>query len=144
MPIVWSDACKIGHAKVDSERRKIFDMANEFVAAQDVPSARVVLTALTAYGVNVFPLEEALIRQCKPADFFRDHAIHHRVLSNYVTRLVLDKVSLPSSPYEDIFIRKTAGIVEMWVLDHFIAEDPKIREDLLKAAAAIHVRRTAD
>ncbi len=136
MAVAWNDSYSFGHNKVDEERRKIFDIANQFAARRDLIAARAALAKLAEYSRILFHTEETLIFASLGQQEYNKHAHSHRVLMKHVNEITL--MDLDGKPQDEkVFVQKTAAILEMWIFNHFIHEDPKVRPALLKAAQKV-------
>jgi len=133
MAFDWKESYDFGHIRVDAARRRIFNLANEFSARKDMTIARNSLSHLAGYARDYFPVEESLIFACCGEKDYKTHALEHRVLIDHVNKLLLTGVqSKDVSPQE--FITKSAAVLEMWIFNHFIKLDPKVRPQLFKVA----------
>ena len=139
MAVQWNDKFKIGHLDLDDERQRLFDLTNEFSAGKNVAVARAVVARLKRYANEHFAKEEHLMR----ASGYRDAAIHmgcHRVLASHVNNLLLSGLTAPGAPGardNAQFVVKVASVLEMWIFNHFMSEDPKLRPAILKYADSL-------
>ena len=143
MALVWNESYSFGHNKVDAARRRIFDVANEFSAKKDVSAARYALSSLAEYARTVFPTEESLIFACVGQAGYNSHARDHRILIRHLESLLLTGLH-SDKPTKGDFVQQSAALLEMWIFNHFIKEDPKVRPDLIKAAQKIADKAIAD
>ena len=141
LTLVWNDSYRFGHEQIDTARRKVFDVTNQFVLTNDLTSARYALSALSDYGRGFFHIEEKLIFSCMGQVEFTHHARSHRVLLTHLNTMLLSGIT-QDKPHEREFIKKSATVLEMWILNHFIKDDPKVRGELTKAADKLYKKRT--
>ncbi len=111
-------------------------LANDFSAQKDVIIARTAISVLAQYARTVFPVEESLIFSCCDEKNYKIHAHEHRVLIKHVETLLLMGLQTKSHPPKD-FVLKTSAVLEMWIFNHFMKADPKVRPELIKAAQKI-------
>lgn len=133
MALRWNDTFKFGHLDLDAERRELFDLAGEFARDKSVGSARAVVARLTRYANEAFAKEERLMR----ATGYRDsatHARHHQVLATHVNNLLLTELTAPGARANAAFVVKVATVLEMWIFNHFMTEDPKVRPAMVRFA----------
>jgi len=133
MELWWSNKYTFG-SQLDDERRAIFKLAKRFLTRQDLGSARDVVIDLVRYGKESFVKEERLMESAHYADADL-HKQRHQFLANHATRLLLSDVLAKDAKPGSNFVIKVATTLEMWILDHFMAEDPVAYATVAKAIA---------
>ncbi len=129
MPLHWDDSFKFGHLDLDGERRELFELANQFARRKNVESARAVVARLTRYANTSFVMEERLMQAASYRDAV-NHARHHEILTAHVNNLLLSELTAPGAKVHSAFVIKVATVLEMWIFNHFMTEDPKVRPAL--------------
>ena len=124
MAVAWKDSYSFGDDEVDDLRRKLFSATSRFAARPDVASARSAIFEFKTYASTVFALEERIMRETG----YRARAVHsghHDVLSRHTDDLLLSRFKTDAE-----FVKRAASVIEMWVFNHFMKEDPKVRPAL--------------
>ena len=131
MAVRWSDSFKFGHLDLDGERRELFELASRFARQKDIEVARAVVARLPRYANSSFVVEERLMRAAGYRDAV-NHARHHEVLATHVNGLLLSELTAPGARVNAAFVIKVATVLEMWIFNHFMTEDPKVRPALAR------------
>jgi hemerythrin len=63
MSIEWQDAYKVGYADIDAQHQHLFDLTNDLMAAEDLPTLRWLIMQLYKHTREHFELEEGLMRK---------------------------------------------------------------------------------
>jgi len=126
MAVNWNEKFRFGHPELDDERRRLFELTNYFASRKNLEAARAVVARLRKYANESFRREEQLM----VAAGYKDaavHAGHHRVLAKHVNDLLLAELpSAGAKPNAD-FVVKVATVLEMWIFNHFMTQDPKLQ-----------------
>ena len=131
MAVRWNDSFKFGHLDLDGERRELFELASQFARQKDIEVARAVVARLTRYANGSFAKEERLMQAAGYRDAV-NHARHHEVLATHVNNLLLSELTAPGTRANAAFVIKVATVLEMWIFNHFMTEDPKVRPALAR------------
>lgn len=135
MPLVWKDEYRIGHGELDNDHMTLFSIANEFSVARDIDAARTALAKLLDYANVHFAREEAVIRACglKP-DALSSHFQCHGILADRLRGLVINFGVNPTNAKKDV-VKETAILLEMWIFNHVLKEDVKIKTAIFRQFA---------
>jgi len=129
MALVWKDAYRTGHLTVDGDHEKLFAITNDFCAAKDVAAAKVTLGRLLDYAGSHFAREEAVLAACGPKpETLYFHQQSHAVLAKRLHALILKFGGAADSR----IVKETAALLEMWVFNHVVKDDVKIKPILEK------------
>jgi hemerythrin-like metal-binding protein len=133
MALTWDEKYHIGHLTVDSDRRKLFEIADEFTRSKDVTASRRVLARLIDSAAINFAREEYVLQLCMvPANKLAVHRSCHNILKQSLRDVVLDEVLAAKRPQAHEFVRKTARLLEMWIFNHIIKDDLDVKPFVLK------------
>jgi len=136
MTLAWKDAYRFGHDEIDAARRSVFSAAFKLAAHQNVVAARAAIVQIKQYSASMFAREERIMQsmQYKARDL---HAGHHHVLTKHMNHLILSGLESSNAKAERDFIVKVASVMEMWIFNHFMREDPKVRQLLTTSHRAL-------
>jgi hemerythrin len=81
MNVEWKDAYKIGHAEIDQQHQRLFELTNALMAAKDVGELRRSMVQLYKHTREHFDLEESLMRQYKYPELAQHTEMHDNLLS---------------------------------------------------------------
>jgi len=80
MSIAWSDSCKIGDPEVDQQHQYLFELTNEFIAADSLREMRSLIMLLYKHTREHFEQEEALMRRVDFPELAAHQELHNRLL----------------------------------------------------------------
>ena len=128
MALQWKDAYSVGHVDLDGDHQKLFAIANEFSASADPTAAQMALSRLLDYANGHFGREEAVLGACcgKPETRYFHHQ-SHEVLTNKLRQLILRFGGMSPGKAGGQLVKDTAILLEMWIFNHVVKEDVKIR-----------------
>ena len=81
MEIEWKEAYKIGHADLDDQHQRLFELVSALTVASDLPSLRKALMQLYRHTREHFELEEALMRKVNFPDILAHTNDHNSLLT---------------------------------------------------------------
>lgn len=81
MGIEWKEAYNIGHADIDAQHQRLFELTNALAVANDLPSLRTALMQLYRHTREHFELEEALMRKLNYAGTLAHTTAHNQLLA---------------------------------------------------------------
>lgn len=126
--IVWDDAYKVGHEMIDSQHRRLFELADVLFcllgtdAEQDRNHVEAVILDCAEYVLFHFSNEERLM-----GEIGYDQAEHHFKLhhdfNGYISELIGD-----FTDGKDIDLGKLYSYIANWLVQHIITEDKKLAE----------------
>lgn len=126
----WDDAYSIGHDKIDSEHKRLFEIAKEiYTCPKDTNSVMEIVKELVRYTKVHFRNEENYMRSI---DFpnLEEHAKIHREIIDSLNATIQ---RIKSLPVEEI-IKNVSIFIYGSVLQHILVEDKKVH----------HARRTRE
>ena len=116
MSIEWKDSYKIGDPEVDQQHQYLFELTNEFIAADSLGAMRGLMIQLYKHTREHFEREEDLMRQVNFPDLAR-HQDHHNQLLRRLSELSMD--------VGKGYMNKPAivGLMTEWATKHIPQED---------------------
>lgn len=124
MKLEWSPNFCIGHKSIDEDHRRLFEFVNEFVAAQDLNSARQTVIRLHDYAKAHFAREEAILAVSGASDLIA-HRREHEKLASGISTLLLSQLTPGKEHKEKEIIQSVATLLETWIFDHVLVNDMK-------------------
>jgi hemerythrin len=117
----WSRDYQLGHAVVDAEHRRLFDLINDFhysfLTSRDLGEVRRLLNALVRYSETHFRNEEQLMAEAGYPDLERHKEIHAGL---FETIFVLqEKLEAGAVKMES----ETVAFLRTWLTEHITEED---------------------
>jgi hemerythrin len=127
MSIDWKDSYKIGDSEVDSQHQYLFELTNEFIAADSLTKMRSLMILLYKHTREHFEKEEQLMRDLS----FPEQATHQESHNQLLRRL-----SELSMDVGKGFMNKPAIVALMsdWATKHVLVDDAKIAEFMVSKA----------
>ena len=119
MTIEWKDSYKIGDAEIDAHHQYLFELTNEFIAADSLKSMRELMILLYRHTRVHFESEEALMRRVGFAGL-AEHQEHHNHLLQRLSELSMD--------VGKGYMNKPAIVALMrdWTTKHIQVEDAQL------------------
>ncbi|MBV5299722.1 MAG: hemerythrin family protein [Rhodoferax sp.] len=119
MSIEWNDSYKIGDPEVDQQHQYLFELTNEFIAADSLGDMRSLMIQLYKHTREHFEREEELMRRVK----FPGLALHQEQHNQLLRRL-----SELSMDVGKGYMNKPAIIALMtdWATRHIPLEDAQV------------------
>ncbi len=116
MSIDWKDSYKIGDPEVDQQHQYLFELTNEFIAADSLSQMRSLMILLYKHTREHFEKEEQLMRDVNFPDL-AIHQEHHNKLLSRLSELSMD--------VGKGFMNKPAivGLMTDWATKHIPLED---------------------
>lgn len=126
----WQDVYSVGIEKMDSQHRKLFEIANAFLAAFERGEPRAALVAifdeLAAHTVRHFTDEERLMRECGYAGFDRHKLSHEK----FVARVLGYKRRIES--VEPGVEAHAMNVIKTWLNAHLLGMDRDYRDSVMR------------
>lgn len=113
---VWREDYKIGHETVDSQHQRLFELANQMIAAEDTKQLIELAMNLYNYIRKHFQLEEALMKQANYSGYAEHVAAHEALLDGLIA--ISGKIHDGSCRKQDI-----SDFMNDWVLSHILEQD---------------------
>lgn len=135
--IEWTDDHKTGVPTVDSEHRRLFELANEFLAAAEaeaaLPQLSAILGRLITTAAEHFAAEESLLDRNGYPDLARHRAEHERLMAQART---LHARTLAITDQDEVrrITHEAADFFKRWLLDHISREDKPFRAFVMRLA----------
>lgn len=126
--LVWDDKLKIGVEVVDKAHAKLFKIVEKLLEISEDENSGPhtyieAIKYLEAYSMTHFAEEEAYMRSIK----YKGYAQHKRLHDAFRDKtLVSLRNDLERSGYSSLAVRRFAGIMERWLLEHIMQEDQAI------------------
>ena len=121
---VWNDSYCIGSEMVDNQHRRLFDLLNQLVDAQngrcDMAVVKHAVNSLYGYVRIHFSDEEKLMEELGYIDRDKHRQQHDQFIVAY------DDLILKHLEAED-FLPRLVSFVQLWLVHHIQEEDTKIR-----------------
>jgi hemerythrin-like metal-binding protein len=129
----WDDIYSVGHAQIDAQHKRLFDIANRFNAAylQRAGRARLaqIFDELLDYTVTHFADEEALMRRQNYPEYASHKASHDKLvgLVSYYRQLL----EAGAADIED----RVMQFIQTWLNGHILGTDRNYKAYLQPSAA---------
>ncbi|MCW2236059.1 bacteriohemerythrin [Azospirillum canadense] len=121
--VPWQDQFGVGHATIDADHKRLFELFNEFVAAVNANSAdsdiQGVLSDLLDYTDTHFDREEGLMQAHAYPDFTTHKAMHDA----FVRQLHDVNSALDAGGEKGAFV---LGFLGKWLTGHILGVDKKL------------------
>ncbi|HYG88651.1 MAG TPA: bacteriohemerythrin [Azospirillum sp.] len=121
--LAWQDGFGVGHAGIDADHRRLFELFNELVAAVHANRADseigIVLAELLDYTDRHFDREERLMREHAYPDF----AVHKIVHDTFVRQIHDVNNALDAGGEQGAYV---LGFLGKWLSGHILAVDRKL------------------
>lgn len=119
MSIEWQDSFKIGDTEVDEQHKYLFELTNEFIAADSLGSMRSLMILLYKHTREHFEREEVLMRRVNFPGVGL-HQEHHNTLLRRLSELSMD--------VGKGYMNKPAIVALMteWATKHIPQEDAQV------------------
>lgn len=120
----WKDTYKIEHNQIDNEHEKLFQLAIKALKIPDKNKKqhiRTVLIELTNYMKEHFTNEEQYMSSIEFPDLKRHKELHNKIIIQ-----MNDFIRSLSQLTIEQFERKLIEYMDVWLINHIIAEDHKI------------------
>lgn len=127
MGIEWKESYKIGHAGIDEQHQRLFELINALTVASDLPSLRKALMQLYRHTREHFELEEALMRKVN----FPDTLAHTNAHNCLLTKLNALSQDVGQGNVDKLAIDQ---LLADWALGHVVKDDAKIAAFIGKLA----------
>jgi hemerythrin len=126
--LAWSDDYSVGNARIDSEHRRLFDLANLIFAIEQpkeqVDDLRRALHALYDYMLTHFDHEEAYMAEVAYPALETYRELHAELVN------AMNEIMKTSRDYEQLE-RRLANLMRNWLLDHIMKQDCQIMSHVL-------------
>lgn len=136
MKLAWSPSYSIGHKSIDEDHQRLFQLVNDFVATQDLVTARKTIMQLHDYAKAHFAREEAVLAACGAANL-ESHRREHEKLATAINSLLLSHLVENKAATERDIIQRVAALLEKWVFHHVLVEDMKQKPAIRQLAERI-------
>jgi hemerythrin len=116
----WKPQYSVGHAHIDSQHKKLFDLVNEVadkVKSGNMPEVKEVIDRLANYTVEHFRDEEKLMQKAGYPRF-EDHRLIHVELIEQVQALQLKLMK-----GEPVSMIGVIRFLSDWLKDHILKDD---------------------
>lgn len=119
MSIDWKDSYKIGDPEVDTQHQYLFELTNEFIAADSLSKMRSLMILLYKHTREHFEKEEQLMRDLSFPGLAEHREDHNKLLS---------RLSELSMDVGKGFMNKPAivGLMTDWATKHIPLEDAQV------------------
>ena len=131
----WHESLVVGHAKIDEDHRRIFDLADRLERAVACGRGHDVIGAifcdLADYVVKHFSLEERLMERCAfpgAAEHRREHDAFLRHLGDLVERHEVTR---------DGIVDEACAFLNDWVATHVMGSDHALADYVASHAAEV-------
>lgn len=132
--IAWSDLLLVGHAQIDADHRRMFEIADRLHAgireARKDVLVREVIGELMDYTLTHFAREEALMKAVGLPGL-EDHRFEHELITYRLRNLQRDAYSGRQGLAEDLEI-----FLDRWLARHILTSDAQAAAALRQAHAA--------
>ena len=124
--IAWEESFKVGHPMIDSQHKRLFEIAEELyeliIAPQEKRDAdtTLVLQDCAKYVNFHFGCEEKIMRDSKYEDV-EAHLSQHKAFTTFVASLMSD-----SSRGGKVDLEKLYDFLSDWLVKHICSEDKKL------------------
>lgn len=123
--IAWDDAYKVNNEMIDSQHRKLFELADGLyglVSSGETDRGKVgkVIQELVEYVMFHFGSEEELMKKIGYADA-DSHIKAHRDFNDYTSKLVNE-----FSSGKDVDLGGLYSFIGKWLVDHITVVDKKL------------------
>lgn len=124
--IVWDDSYKVGHPMIDSQHKRLFEIADELYNLVIAPKEKqaadtgLVLQDCAKYVNFHFSCEEKLMNDTKYEEM-ENHLSQHKAFTTYVASLMSD-----FSRGSKIDLDKLYDFISDWLVKHITSEDKKL------------------
>ena len=124
--IAWDASFKVGHPMIDSQHKRLFEIADELYELIMAPEEKreadttLVLQDCAKYVNFHFAFEEKLMRDSKYEDV-EGHLNQHKAFTTYVASLMSD-----SSRGSKVDLEKLYEFLSDWLVKHICLEDKKL------------------
>lgn len=132
--IAWSDILLVGHAQIDADHRRLFEIADRLHAgirdaSKDV-LVRDVMGELMNYTLTHFAREEALMKAASLPGL-EDHRFEHELITYRLRNLMRDAQNGRQGIAEQLEI-----FLDRWLARHILTSDLQTAAALRQAQAA--------
>ena len=124
--IAWDDKYKVGHQMIDSQHKRLFEIADELYSLTQAPQERkdsdtsMVLEDCAKYVNFHFSCEEQLMRDSNYADI-GEHVNQHKAFTTYVATLMSDFGRGGRIDLDALY-----DFIADWLVQHIGTEDKKL------------------
>ena len=124
--IVWEESFKVGHPMIDSQHKRLFEIADELYGLILAPPEKrksdtiLVLQDCVKYVNFHFGCEEKIMRDSKYEDV-DTHLSQHEAFTTYIASLMND-----SSRGIKVDLEKLYEFLADWLVNHICSEDKKL------------------
>jgi hemerythrin len=120
--IYWQKAYSIGHEKIDSEHKRLFDIASEvFKYSNDSKKIMIIIKELVKYTKIHFKNEEEYMKSLGYINLL-EHKEFHFTLVGKLNKIIKDINSLSL----ETIISQLTKLVNIDILEHILIEDKKV------------------
>lgn len=118
----WDEAYTIGHKKIDTEHKRLFEIANEInLCDEDIDKIKPLIKELLKYTKLHFKNEETFMREIK-YEQLEEHSTIHREITNNLLGIVNKLETLPAIS----IIKLIKDFIYNGVLMHILQVDKKV------------------
>jgi hemerythrin len=123
MIIEWNDSFEIGHAVIDAEHRRLFELANQFNAARSKADLTQCAMQLYQHTRLHFEHEEALMRSVH----FEPYASHVASHDEFITLLNATSEAIANDTLKK---GEVLSLMTSWALEHIPHHDARLTDYL--------------
>ena len=113
---VWDKKYSVGDAAIDSQHKKILEMANAIIEGMDAEAAKKHVMALYEYTRVHFRDEEAMMKRIGYPKVDEHRELHNQLITT-LNDNVATQLSTPDS------LKKFKAFILHWVFDHIMTQD---------------------
>lgn len=125
--IEWKELYRIDHPSIDSEHKRLFEIAAKAFEKVEPEKRKVKIKAVVGelyrYMQEHFNNEQTYMQSIQYPDFDAHKALHDGIIAE-INTFIKKLPSMEISTFE----RKLAYLIEIWLVNHIIQEDTKIME----------------
>ena len=119
--IIWNESYSVGVKEIDEQHKKLIEIINQLIDAQDVSSHSEVisdiLTNMMDYAFYHFKTEENLMREHQYADYMS----HRKTHLGFIRRTA--ELSSDATGFAEHVPSETLSFLKNWLLDHILKTD---------------------
>lgn len=126
VPLVWTAALSVGHAAIDDDHKRLFDLLNHAQNAvgtqQGEHAVRDVVRELLDYTIYHFGREEVVMRRHRYPDFLE----HKKMHDEFVRKVATARDRLILGTGGEVILEPLLVFLRQWLVEHIQGVDKRM------------------